>query len=126
MVKALQFLDLRKKTRVFKIFLFLFFMIGFSYGFHGGYVTPLFLSTHDFDAEMIGLIIGLQILFASVSSYLFSKTTKLRQIILLQEILFSTVFSLLGFLSPIVAGVLLVFYGFIEGMSSIGQEGIFI
>jgi predicted MFS family arabinose efflux permease len=124
LVKALQFLDFRKKKRVFKIFLFLFFIIGLSYGFRGSFVIPLFLDTNGFDAEMIGLIIGLQILFAGFSSYLFSKTTKLRQIILLQGILFSAFFSLLGFLSPMAAGVLLVVYGFIEGISSIGQEGI--
>jgi MFS family permease len=124
LVKALHFLDFRKKKRVFKIFLFLFFIIGLSYGFRGSFVIPLFLDTHGFDAEMIGLIIGLQILFAGFSSYLLSKTTKLRQMILLQGILFSTVFFLLGFLSSMVVGVLLVVYGFIEGMSSIGQEGI--
>lgn len=124
LVKALRFLDFRKKKGVFKIFLFLFFIIGLSYGFRGGFVIPLFLDMHGFDAEMIGLIIGLQILFAGFSSYLFSKTTKLRQMILLQGILFSAVFSSLGFLSSMVVGVLLVVYGFIEGMSSIGQEGI--
>jgi len=124
MVKALQFLDLRKKKRVFKIFLFLFFIIGLSYGFRGGFVIPLFLDVNGFDTEMIGLIIGVQILFAGLSSYFFSKTIKLRQMILIQGVLFSAVFSLLGFLSSIVAGALLVVYGLIEGMSSIGQEGI--
>ncbi|MEM3699991.1 MAG: MFS transporter [Candidatus Bathyarchaeia archaeon] len=124
MVKALQFLDFRKKKKIFKIFLFLFFIIGLSYGFRGSFVIPLFLDMYGFDTEIIGLIIGLQILFAGFSSYLFSKTTKLRQMILLQGILFSTVFFSLGFLSSIVAGVLLVVYGFIEGMSGIGQEGI--
>ena len=124
MVKALQFLDFRKKKRIFKIFLFLFFIIGLSSGFHGGFVIPLFLDMNGFDAEMIGLIIGVQVLLAGFSSYIFSKTTKLKQIILLQGILFSIVFFSLGFLSSIAAGFLLVFYGFIDGMSSIGQEGI--
>ncbi|MGQ9530724.1 MAG: MFS transporter [Candidatus Bathycorpusculaceae bacterium] len=124
MVKALQFLDFRKKKRAFKIFLFLFSMIGLSYGFRGSFIIPLFLDRHGFDAEKIGLIIGLQILFAGFSSYLFSKTAKLRQMILLQGILFSLFFFSLGFLSSMAAGVLLVVYGFIEGIASIGQEGI--
>ena len=40
---ALHFLDLRKKERMFRIFLALFFVMGLSFGFKGGYVFPLFL-----------------------------------------------------------------------------------
>jgi hypothetical protein len=42
MEKALNFLDFRKKTKIFKIFLILFFVIGLSYGFRGGFIIPLF------------------------------------------------------------------------------------
>ena len=124
MAKALRFLDFRRKTRLFKIFLFLFFMIGLSYGFHGGFVVPLFLDKNNFNAEAIGLIIGVQILLAGLSSFLFSRTTRMRQLIVLQGALSSITFSLLGFLDAFSAGLLTVSYGFIEGMSSIGQEGI--
>jgi MFS family permease len=124
MEKALQFLDFRRKTRIFKIFLFSFSMIGLSYGFIEGYVIPYFLGERGFNAEIIGLIIGVRILFSGFSSYLFSKTTKFRQIILLQGVLFSFMLSLLGFLNSAAAGAFIVALGFIEGISSIGQEGI--
>jgi MFS family permease len=124
MEKALQFLDFRKKTKIFKIFLFAFSMMGLSYGFIGGYVITNFLKNKGFIDEAIGVLIGARILFAGFSSYLFSKTTTFRQILLLQGILFSLILSILGFLSPATAGAFIVALGFIEGISSIGQEGI--
>ena len=48
----------------------------------------------------------------------------MRQLILLSGVLHSVLFSLLGFLSSIFVGSLVVAYGFVEGMGSIGQEGI--
>ncbi|MFP3985051.1 MAG: MFS transporter [Candidatus Bathyarchaeia archaeon] len=122
--KALGFLDFRKKTRIFKIFVFLFFMIGLSYGFRGSFIIPLFLDEYGFTADAIGSIIGVQILLAGLSSFLFSRTTRIRKLLLIQGVLFSLTFSLLGFLSAVAAAGLLVAYGLVEGMSSIGQEGI--
>ncbi len=124
MAKALRFLDFRRKTRLFKIFLFLFFMLGLSYGFRGGFIIPLFLDKNNFTAEAIGIIVGVQILLAGLSSFIFSRSTRMRQLLLLQGILFSITFSLLGFLDAFFAGMLVVAYGFVEGMSTIGQEGI--
>jgi len=121
---ALHFLDLRKKRRLFKIFLILFFVLGLSWGFVGGFVKPLFLDNLGFTAETIGLILGAQILLAGMFSYLFSKSSHMRQLILLSGILYSTTFFLLGFLSSVFASALLIAYGFVEGMTSIGQEGI--
>ena len=124
MEKALNFLDFRKKTKIFKIFLVLFFMIGLSYGFRGGFIIPLFLDKNGFSAEAIGLIIGTQILLAGFSSLLFSKSTKIRQFILWNGILTTLTFSLLGFLGSVYAASLVIIFGFIEGMAPIGQEGI--
>lgn len=124
MAKALRFLDFRRKTKLFKIFLFLFFMLGLSYGFRGGFIIPLFLDKNNFTAEAIGIIVGVQILLAGLSSFIFSRSTRMRQLLLLQGILFSITFSLLGFLDAFFAGMLVVAYGFVEGMSTIGQEGI--
>jgi len=95
--KALQFLDIRKRGRVFKIFLFLFFCMGLAFGFIGGFVIPVFLSAANFNAENIGLIVCLQIVSAGLSSYIFSRTTKIRSLVLLSGMLFSTVLILLGF-----------------------------
>jgi len=99
-------------------------MLGLSYGFRGGFIIPLFLDKNNFTAEAIGIIVGVQILLAGLSSFLFSRSTRMRQLLLLQGVLFSITFSLLGFLDPFFAGMLVVAYGFVEGMSTIGQEGI--
>jgi len=122
--KALHFLDFRKKKRLFKIFLILFFVLGLSFGFRGGFVIPLFLDNYGFAAETIGLILGLQILLAGIFSYLFSKSGNMKQLILLSGVLYSVTFFLLGFSSSVFATALLIAYGFVEGMTSIGQEGI--
>jgi hypothetical protein len=82
------------------------------------------LDRNDFNAEAIGLIIGTQILLAGFSSILFSKSTKIRQFILWNGILTSITFSLLGLLESAYAAFLVIVFGFIEGMSPIGQEGI--
>jgi MFS family permease len=124
MEKALRFLDFRKKDKIFKVFLSLFLVMGLSFGLTEGFVIPLFLDSNGFNAETIGLIIGVQVLLAGVFSYLFSKTTKMREIILLSGVLFSVTFVLLGFSSFVLAGVLVIFYGVVQGLSSIGQEGI--
>lgn len=122
--KALRFLDFRKKTKIFKIFLVLFFVMGVSFGLVGGFVIPLFLDYVGFEAEGIGLIFGMEILVAGAFSYLFSKSSKMRELILLSGILFSITLFLLGFTSWISAAFLVIFFGFVQGMASIGQEGI--
>ena len=122
--KALRFLDFRKKKRLFKIFLILFFVIGLSYGFRGGFVIPLFLDNHGYTAETIGLILGMYGLLAGVFSYVFSKSNNMKLLILVSGGLYSVTFLSLGFSGPVVAGALLIAYGFVEGMTVIGQEGI--
>ncbi|NWG10301.1 MFS transporter [Candidatus Bathyarchaeota archaeon] len=124
MAKALRFLDFRKKTRVFKIFLVLFFVMGVSFGFVGGYVVTLFLDEVGFNVEEIGLILGIEILVAGLFSYLFAKTTRMRELTLLSGILFSITLFLLGFTGWILAAALLILFGVVQGMASIGQEGI--
>lgn len=122
--KALHFLDIRKKKRIFKIFLILFFVLGLSYGFRGGFVIPIFLDSFGFTTETIGLVVGVQILLSGIFSYLFSRSSRVRQLILLSGVLYSITFSLLGFQNPIPASALLISYGFVEGMTAVGQEGI--
>jgi len=122
--KALQFLDFRKKDRVFKIFLFLFFIMGLSFGFRVGFVIPWFLDKNGFSTEVIGLIVGLQILLAGLFSYIFSRSSQIRRLILLSGVLYSVMFFLLGFSSSVFAGALVIAYGVVEGMNSVGQEGI--
>jgi hypothetical protein len=122
--KALNFLDFRKKEKLFRKFLILFCIMGASLGLVGGFVFTWYLDGSGFNLEAIGLIIGLQILLAGVFTHLFSKTTRTKQTILLSGILFTATFLILGFTSPLLAAALLIFYGAIQGIASIGQEAI--
>jgi predicted MFS family arabinose efflux permease len=66
----------------------------------------------------------MQILLAGLSSYIFSRSSQINKLILFSGILYSATFSLLGFTSSIFAGLLVTAYGVVEGMNSVGQEGI--
>lgn len=124
MAKAIGFLDFRKKKRIFKIFLVLFFVMGLSFGFRGGFVFPFFLSENGFDAETIGMLLGFQILLAGLFSHVFSRKMRIEKLILVSGLLYTLVFLLLGFANSIFAALLIVGYGMVEGLLSIGQEGI--
>jgi len=122
--KALYRLDFRRKGKVFKLFLVLFFAMGLSFGFRSGYVFPLFLSENGFNAEIVGVLLGLQVLLAGLFSYFFAKRFELRRLILVSGFIYSIVLVLLGFSSAVFAGFLVVVYGVVEGLLSVGQEGI--
>jgi MFS family permease len=122
--RALHLLDFRKKEKVFKVFLFLFFAMGLSFGFRSGFVFPLFLSSNGFDAEIVGVIIGLQILLAGLFSYLFVGKLEIRKLIVVSGGFYTFTLALLGFSSSVFAGILVVAYGVVEGLLSISQEGI--
>lgn len=124
MEQALRFLDFRKKKRRFKIFLFLFFMLGLAFGFRSGYIIPYFLSASGFSAETVGLIVGLMILLAGLSSHFFSRVSHVKELVLISGITYSVLLTLLGFSFPALAAALVMAVGFGEGMNSIGQEGI--
>ncbi len=123
-VKALHLVDFRKKEKAFKIFLILFFVMGLSFGFRSGFVFPLFLSENGFDAETVGVLLGLQTLLAGLFSYLFARRIEIKKLILVSGVLYTVTLTLLGFSSSVFAGVLIIAYGIVEGLLSIGQEGI--
>jgi len=122
--KALHFLDFRKKKKVFRVFLILFFVMGLSYGFQSGFVFPLFLNKNGFDAETIGLFLSLQMLLAGLFSYLFAGRSEIRKLILGSGVLYTGILVLLGFSSSVFACILVITYGIVDGLLSIGQEGI--
>ena len=122
--KALHLLDFRKKKKVFKTFLILFFVMGLSFGFRRDFVFPLFLSKNGFDAETIGILLSLQILLAGLFSYSFARRVEIEKLILMSGVLYTVILILLGFSSSVFAGILVIAYGVVEGLLSIGQEGI--
>ena len=124
--KALHYLDLRRKEKVFTVFLVLFFVMGLSFGFKGGYIFPLFLEENKFDAEAIGVFIGVQTLLAGLSLYLFSKKIKLEKLILLSGSLYTLFLLLLGFSSRLSAAFLVIVFGLADGLVGGGSEGILV
>lgn len=122
--QAMRFLDFRRKEWKFKVSLLLFFMMGLAFGFRAGYVIPYFLSSVGFSTEAVGLIVGVMILSAGLSAYMFSKCTNVRRLILISGISYSILLFPLGFSPPVAAAVLVMAVGFAEGMNSIGQEGV--
>lgn len=124
MTKALHVLDFRKKKKIFKVCLVLFFVMGLSFGFVGGFVYPLFLSNNGFNTETIGLLLGLQVLLAGLISYLFAGRFEIRKLVFTSGVLYTFVLILIGYSSSVIAGILVITYGIIEGLLSIGQEGI--
>jgi MFS family permease len=122
--KALGLLDFRRKTFLFKSFLFLFLLMGLSLGLIGGFVITIFLDSNGFGSEAIGLITAVQLLLAGGSCYVFSKTTKVKQLILVSGLLFSITYALLGFSTSAVAAALVIMTGGISGMMTVTQEGI--
>ncbi|MBS7608303.1 MAG: MFS transporter [Candidatus Bathyarchaeia archaeon] len=122
--QALHILDFRRKGRKFKIFLFLFFMMGLAFGFRSGYVIPYFLSDSGFSEEAVGLIVGAMILLAGLSSHIFSRISKVKRLILISGITYSALLTTLGFSHPTLAAAILMAIGFAEGANSIGQEGV--
>jgi len=122
--RALHYLDIRNKEKIFKTFLLLFFIMGLSFGFKGGYVFPLFLDESGFDVQTIGVFLGIQTLLAGLSSHVFTKKIKIEKLILLSGFLYSLVLLLLGFSSYMMAAFLVVMYGVVDGLLSGGHEGI--
>ncbi len=124
LTKALRYLDLRNKEKAFTIFVLLFFVMGLSFGFKSGYVFPLFLEENEFDAQAIGVFLGIQMLLAGVSSYLFAKKMRIEKLILLSGFLYSLFLLLLGFSTQVLAAFLVVVFGVVDGLLVGGQEGI--
>lgn len=124
--KAFDSLDFRRKKRIFKLCLLLFFVMGVAFGFVSGFVYPLFLSGNNFDTEMIGILLGLQVLIAGLVSHIFSGRFEIRRLVLVSGVLYTIFLVLIGFSDSVLAGILVVAYGTIEGLLSIGQEGILV
>lgn len=126
LTEVLGHLDLRNKERVFTVFLFLFFVMGLSSGFAGSYVFVLFLDENRFNAEAIGFFLGMQMLLASLSPYLFAKKMRIENLILLSGFLYSLFLIFMGFSTRVLAAFLVIAFGVVNGLLIGGQEGILV
>jgi len=123
---ALKSLDFRHKSRKFKNFIGIFFLIGLSWGFIGGYIFPTFLKTMGIPVGMIGLLLGIRIMFNGLSVYAFSSLWDGRRKILVGGILFSIAVSALAFVDLSILPMVIILMGMVGGLGDAGHESIFV
>lgn len=123
--EAFKFLDFMRKKKVFRRTLIVFCILGLSYGLVTGYVYPLFLSHNGFSVEVIGLLLGLQMLLSGLFTYLFMKKEKLGKLIFYSGIPYSIILFLLGISSSFLVAFFFLLVGIVSGVVEAGIEGIF-
>lgn len=121
--EVLKNLDFRKKHVLFKKSLFLFLLMGISIGFIGSYVFPLFLKEMGVKPEMIGILLGVQMLLMGLSTFNMGKF-RIKSLFYM-ALFYSIILSLIGFSGAILAGVLIITFGIFRGVIHIFQEDIF-
>lgn len=123
--EAFEFLDFRRKKKVFNRVLIVFCILGLSYGLIAGYVFPLFLSYNGFSVEVIGLSLGFQSLLAGLFTYLFMKKKKVSKLILYSGILYSIILFLVGISNSFLVIFFFILFGAAIGIVDAGIESIF-
>ncbi len=130
--KALKSLDFRYKSTKFINFIGIFFLIGLSWGFLSGYILPLFLKEMGMPVEIIGLLLGIRVLFNGISVYTFSSIWSGKRKILVGGLLFSLLVALLGIAQSLpisiytLLPILIVLMGLLSGIANAGYETIFV
>ena len=107
-------LDIRKKGKIFKSFSLLSFIRGLSIGLIAGYIFPLFLKQNNFSVEMIGLVIGLNMLFVGIFS-IFTRKIEIKKLVLYGGISYCVLLFLLGLTNYSLAAILLIIFGITRG-----------
>jgi len=123
---ALKSLDFRHKDRKFKNFIGIFFLIGLSWGFISGYILPTFLKTIGIPVGMIGLLLGVHIMFNGLSVYAFNSIWDGKKKILIGGILFSILVATLAFVDISILPMVIILMGMVGGLSDAGHESIFV
>lgn len=119
-------LDFRSKSKKFKNFVGIFFLLGLSWGLITGYILPLFLKTMGVPVENIGLLLGIRVLFNGIFIYLFSSIWTGKRKILVGGLLISLIIALLAFSDYTTLPVLIVLFGMASGIADAGYETIFV
>jgi len=122
-VKAL---DFRHKSKKFKNFVGIFFLLGLSWGFVACYIMPLFLKTMGVPIESIGLLLGIRVFFSGISAYVFSSIWTGKRKVLVGGLLFSLVIASLSFSTYVALPILIVLLGAVSGIADAGHETIFV
>ncbi len=122
---AFKSLDVRYRNKRFKNFIWIFLLIGLSWGFIAGYILPLFLDGMGVPVGMIGLLLGVRILMNGLSVYVFSSIWSGKTKLLVGGTLFSILLILLPSVEYSVMPIILVMMGTVAGISDAGYETIF-
>lgn len=119
-------LDVRHKSKRFKNFIVIFFLLGLSWGFISGYVLPLFLDSMGVPVEMMGLLLGLRVLLNGFFVYMFTSIWAAKRKVLVGGLFFSLLIAFLAFSNYAVLPLIIVLMGFFSGMCDAGYETIFV
>jgi len=108
-------LDIRKKSKNFKRFSLFSLIRGLSFGFINGYILPFFLKENNFSPEIIGLVVGLNMLMIGVFSIL-TRKTEIKKLVFCSGISYSIILFLLGLSGHYLAAFLIVIFGITRGL----------
>jgi MFS family permease len=118
-------LDFRDKSKKFKNFVAILFLLGLSWGFTDSYIFPLFLKEMGIRVESIGLLLGVRVLLIGVFAYLFHSIWSNKNKILIGGLLVSLLLLTLPFTNKTVLPFLIILLGAVTGIGAAGREAIF-
>ena len=121
--RTFSILDIRKRSKFFKRFALISFITGLSSGLIYGYIFPLFLKEGGFGTEIIGIIIGLNILLIGIFSIL-TRKIEIKKLVLYAGISYFFLMILLGFSNYSMAALIIIALGIARGMGHGVFEGI--
>lgn len=119
-------INVKHKSKKFKNFIGIFFLIGLSWGLITGYIMPLFLKTMAIPIETIGLLLGVRVFFNGISAYVFSSIWTGKRKVLVGGLTFSVILALLSFSDYTTLPILIVLLGAASGIADSGHESIFV
>lgn len=124
-LSILRALDFRNKSKQFKNFVAIFFLIGLSWGFSNSYIFPLFLKEMGVSVESMGLLLGIRILLVGIFAYFFHSIWSNKNKILIGGLLTSLLLLILPFSNKTTIPFLIVLLGTVGGIGVAGREAIF-
>lgn len=114
--EILKKLDIRKKNKKFKRFAGLSLMNGLTMGLVTGYVLPLFLIENGFTTEIIGLLIGLNVLLVGITS-IFVRKTNIKKLIIGAGVTYSICLFALGLSGASTVALIIILVGASKGLT---------
>jgi len=124
--KIINAFKINDKSKKFKTFFWLYFIIGLYYGLTSGYIFPLFLKEIGTNIEQIGLILGMQSLLGGIAIYSLRSWGKGKYKLLVGGALNSLSFICIAFSPQVFLPAIIIFSGIFGGLFDAGGEAIFV